>query len=393
MRTPYHHHLPVLLFVLCFFTTNTHASVLQVFQGWGNRCQQSTDCPTTGFRALEFRCIFHRCMPAPKIHFKSLPFIKNAAGTLKPLNTTEDITAGIMSSQFAYETYRRGALDDRISSGGLCDAYTLIDSHSADVVNKHGHRFAVYEGPNDIVMAFRGTKDNRDALIDIQFWQSSVPHDGCGKVHRGFRRAFTGFRVHLDWIASRLPQKPVVITGHSLGGALATLATLYLTVQHPHVNITGMSTFGSPRVGDREFAKCFIKEVYGKHPDVVMRRYVLVSSDLYEHVGSWWDPVAVVPNIDYQHVVAGTAVKCRNNIAKCLAGKYHSLELYMDSLVKYMDEDMGRRQCGRWPSEEGGSEEDSLMEMAYFEGRQPPVAQRHMHAGRRHPNWKKEKID
>lgn len=42
----------------------------------------------------------------------------------------------------------------------------------------------------------------------------------------------------------------VLFTGHSLGGALATLATLDLKRRHPGTKVT-MYNYGSPRVGNR----------------------------------------------------------------------------------------------------------------------------------------------
>ncbi|CAN0263726.1 unnamed protein product [Laminaria digitata] len=48
----------------------------------------------------------------------------------------------------------------------------------------------------------------------------------------------------------------VFVTGHSLGGALATLATLDHQRRYPEAKVT-MYNFGSPRVGNRAFAKLY----------------------------------------------------------------------------------------------------------------------------------------
>jgi triacylglycerol lipase len=48
----------------------------------------------------------------------------------------------------------------------------------------------------------------------------------------------------------------IFITGHSLGGALATLATLHISTRYPQVK-TILYTYASPRVGDPVFASNF----------------------------------------------------------------------------------------------------------------------------------------
>lgn len=47
--------------------------------------------------------------------------------------------------------------------------------------------------------------------------------------------------------------KPVYVTGHSLGGALAQIAALSLTRQFPRSEISVFS-FGSPRIGNKACA-------------------------------------------------------------------------------------------------------------------------------------------
>ena len=51
---------------------------------------------------------------------------------------------------------------------------------------------------------------------------------------------------------NRYPDAPITITGHSLGGALATHALAILSAQG--FQIKNFYTFGSPRVGDSKFS-------------------------------------------------------------------------------------------------------------------------------------------
>lgn len=96
----------------------------------------------------------------------------------------------------------------------------------------------------DAMLVFRGSDDlqawitNLDARLDD--WQ------GTGRVHVGFRDA-----LHKVWpeVVDRLGDwfGPLTVTGHSQGGALAHLAASLLPESR-------LVTFGSPRVGDQDFA-------------------------------------------------------------------------------------------------------------------------------------------
>jgi hypothetical protein len=71
-----------------------------------------------------------------------------------------------------------------------------------------------------------------------------------GRVHSGFADAFAQISECLDAIlALRTPNQKLWLTGHSLGGALATLAAAHIGSEAIH----GLYTFGSPRVGDSAF--------------------------------------------------------------------------------------------------------------------------------------------
>ena len=92
------------------------------------------------------------------------------------------------------------------------------------------------------VVAFRGTDDPRDWLVNVQIDPSPWP--GGGVVHRGFHRSFEGIAPLLSrWRAER-PAARWLLTGHSQGAAMAVLAASLL---HPDA----VYAFGCPRLGDR----------------------------------------------------------------------------------------------------------------------------------------------
>jgi len=104
-----------------------------------------------------------------------------------------------------------------------------------------------------LVLVFRGTEraDKADLLTNAKIIQT--PFLDFGTAHQGFVKA-------LDWVGddiqttieSLLKEKPRAfwLSGHSLGGALATLYALKKPEQ-----VTAVYTMGAPRVGGIRLAK------------------------------------------------------------------------------------------------------------------------------------------
>lgn len=99
-----------------------------------------------------------------------------------------------------------------------------------------------------LVLAFRGTQPTiKDIFTDIKTDLVSAP--GGGRVHRGFLDAFQEVEPRIREALERHKGLPVYITGHSLGGALALVATRYFCSDS-----TGATyTYGCPRVADDTF--------------------------------------------------------------------------------------------------------------------------------------------
>ena len=108
-----------------------------------------------------------------------------------------------------------------------------------------------------LILVFRGTQPNiRDVSTDIKADLVTAP-DG-GRIHRGFLEAFDLVRDEIDEALERYDGPPVYIAGHSLGGALALIATRYLERES-----TGACyTFGGPRVADDRFFEGIKTPVY-----------------------------------------------------------------------------------------------------------------------------------
>jgi triacylglycerol lipase len=137
---------------------------------------------------------------------------------------------------------------------------------------------AKHDSRNEIVVVFRGTEIKwKDLLTDARFLASGYTYSSGIKgflgriflrkrVHSGFFKAYRSVREKvrekvLEYLPGGQSDVQVYVTGHSLGGALATLCALDLQEMFRKMNLQGIAitiyTFGSPRVGTKRFANYF----------------------------------------------------------------------------------------------------------------------------------------
>lgn len=103
------------------------------------------------------------------------------------------------------------------------------------------------------VIAFRGTTNLADWLRNMD--RSMVRREwAAGRVHLGWSEAVESVGGQLRYAVKHMPLGvPLLLTGHSLGGALAVLAAAWL--EHDGARPAGVCTFGQPMVGNRAFAE------------------------------------------------------------------------------------------------------------------------------------------
>jgi len=113
-----------------------------------------------------------------------------------------------------------------------------------------------------IVFSFRGTKlaSILNYLSDIWFWAQPPFEDAIpgARVHGGFLAAYMSLRSQVVdaglELSKKYPKLAFAVVGHSLGGAIATLAAADLAIAREVKNPVELWTFGSPRVGNKIFA-------------------------------------------------------------------------------------------------------------------------------------------
>lgn len=119
------------------------------------------------------------------------------------------------------------------------------------------------------ILAFRGSLTATDYAYDIEISSSSLNQELCQKlspeicqeieVHTGFQRLYMSLRPKLIQYIELYRPKTLMITGHSLGAALATLAAFDLANYGQRIH--SIYTWASPRVGNPVFVSTFEKLV------------------------------------------------------------------------------------------------------------------------------------
>ena len=123
---------------------------------------------------------------------------------------------------------------------------------------------------SDVIAVFRGS--------DAQTVRDPGPFKGT-KVHEGFQDALYPAVIKMSNLLdeARTRNQRIWITGHSLGGALASLyAAMLIENDYP---VYGLYTFASPRPGDSHFA-----EVLGEKLEGGPHWRVVNQGDLVPHV-------------------------------------------------------------------------------------------------------------
>lgn len=156
---------------------------------------------------------------------------------------------------------------------------------------------------------------------DIHFAQTTCPY---GKVHSGFANVYMTFRKELLECIAIINQgnKNIIVTGHSLGAAVATLVGVDLA-QFGYKNIA-VYNFASPYVGDQSF-----KELVDDTLKLPVYRIVNMS-DIVPAL-----PLSVSPNFDiysnpYIYVHCGISKSFQKNRLSIVNN--HLISVYMEGL-------------------------------------------------------------
>lgn len=274
------------------------------------------------------------------------PTLVSVAGEMQPL----DWVRTRRYTRYAAAAYCSGALLENFecrSCTGMGGRY--LTSMGNSFLDTSGY-IAVDESDRRIVVAFRGTRGAVNTLIDVFAVPVPVLGGPLGSlVHAGFNAAMESMATSfLPAIRSLLAQPEyagytVAVVGHSLGGAIASLAAVKL---HTGLGVAWermeLYTYGQPRVGNFVFAKWLSQQPIGSsrvvhHNDPVPHLAPGALSLYAHHQNEMWirgkDSLATI--------------RCRNDTLED-AGCSHSVplgQLDAEDHTSYFQITVGRDAC------------------------------------------------
>ncbi|XP_010666399.2 probable feruloyl esterase A isoform X2 [Beta vulgaris subsp. vulgaris] len=123
---------------------------------------------------------------------------------------------------------------------------------------------------NAIIVAFRGTQEHSiQNWVEDLYWKQldlDYPDMPEAMVHHGFYYAYHNTTLRPGVVDAVKRAKKVfgeldlLVIGHSMGGAMAAICALDLTVHHDMRNVK-VTTFGQPRIGNEAFASYYTQFV------------------------------------------------------------------------------------------------------------------------------------
>ncbi len=180
-----------------------------------------------------------------------------------------------------------------------------LDARLITVSNTQAY---VCQNDRTVVVAFRGS-ESPDTLDGFKDWLITNANNFLilpeGRIGTDFAAAGVGARFHKGFLealadiweplyaavsaAIEARDRPLWVTGHSLGGALALLASWRF--QQQFLQVHEICTFGAPMVGNNAAAEAFLREMPGK-----IFRYV--------------DVMDVVPKLPTVSLIANSYTHC-----------------------------------------------------------------------------------
>ena len=220
--------------------------------------------------------------------------------------------------------------------------YTLVDTF-----NKNGCQafLCKHKERSLAILAFRGTEVNyTDIKTDISAKLKSVNMDGKDVlVHSGYWSQFESVKAAITSRLEDVEGMQLFITGHSLGGALATVAVKYFSS-----DASGACyTFGAPPVSTKTFAYDIKTPIYRvvNHLDIVPNLpnpFIVMVVTSFLKILMW-----VLAMFQVRHIISSS--ECKAKLAQLLADAARYRQVGYESYLTGTDDNPKlRRSLGTW---------------------------------------------
>jgi hypothetical protein len=191
---------------------------------------------------------------------------RNDTSTLRSSLTSYSSSKFALPSIFFSEaTYCAAANNDEFDFDG--NEYVSGFQKTYTITYKSTYGFIGYHPKtNAVVVAYRGTSDVYNWATDLSAVRVPYPYCDTCSVHSGFYKAeqqvIGDVHEQVSSLVSKYPSATIMVTGHSLGAALATLTAIDL--QDTFDSTVELYTYGCPRVFNQDGAN-FASAAIGTH--------------------------------------------------------------------------------------------------------------------------------
>lgn len=131
-------------------------------------------------------------------------------------------------------------------------AVEVLGFHTIHFYDRDGAQAYSFISDTDHVIACRGTEPNEWNDVRADLDASTALAETIGRVHRGFKKEVDDLWPVLEQ-ALKSNTLTLWFTGHSLGGAMATICAGRCLLSHIDSSPKQIFTYGSPRVGNKRY--------------------------------------------------------------------------------------------------------------------------------------------
>ncbi|CAD5205628.1 unnamed protein product [Bursaphelenchus okinawaensis] len=238
----------------------------------------------------------------------------------------------------AYSDQPEQCIKNKLSNATLIAKYRVpCDSNENDYCFGF---IALSHKDKAIIISFRGSETQEQVIREglDTLVKPPVPEFNGTKVSYYFNNAFQaiwtgGMKEQFEKLAKQFPSYKIWITGHSLGGAMASVCAAEIAYTHPsYATRIMLYTYGQPRTGDQAFAE-FIDRHIKQSYRIINNRDIVVNLPLANPNRFWHHKLAVIYKKEMN--IGSEYVTCTESDIKCATMYFTGQTSVLDHVFYY----------------------------------------------------------